>query len=459
MSGLWNVAVATRLLLTVCSVSTVALADPTETPRPNATERPVISRAGDSGAATGTSAKAKPPQTGDTILKDQTSGIQFLTNDCVVSIGGTTIVGEAKHAFLETLLKRRYPGYNLRFRNLGWEGDTVFQQERPLNFPAMISSVREQRATIILAGFGLMESLRGDEGLADFTRAYNALLDELSRMTPRIVLLSPFRHEPRRPAMSAAEQKNKALERYVRAVRDMARRRKLLFVDLFQLQNRNLSSDEEEPLTLNGIHPSAYGYWRAAHETAKSLAATQPEWTVEIDARNRKFQAKGTQLSSVQISTSTVQFRSLDEALPGPVYLRSDSSSSVSKARTLKISSLLPGRYVLKIDGVPLSVQSQLFWEQGRVLTHGPEFDQTATLRELIVRKNTDFFNYWRPQNWAFLNGDLIGQPSSHEHDDFGARWFPGETQRFLPLIEAKEKTINQRTKPEFHDYELHRVE
>ena len=459
MSGLWNVAIATRLLLTVCFVSTAAPADPTQTPQRKATEKPAISRAGDSGAASGATAKTKPPQAGDTVLKDRASGFQLLTNDCVVLIGGTTIVGEARHAFLETLLRRRYPGYNLRFRNLGWEGDTVFEQERPLNFPALVSSVKEQRATVILAGFGLMESLRGDEGLADFARAYNALLDELSRVTPRIVLLSPFRHEPRRPAMSAAEQKNKALERYVRAVRDMAQQRRLLFVDLFQLQNRNRSADEDEPLTLNGLHPSAYGYWRAAHEIAKSLGVTEPEWTVEIDARTRKFQATGTQLSNVQISTSTVQFRALDEALPGPVYLRSNGSSSVSKARTLKISGLLPGRYVLKIDGVPLSVQSQLFWEQGRVLTHGPEFDQTATLRELIVRKNADFFNYWRPQNWAFLNGDLIGQPSSHQHDDFGARWFPGETQRFLPLIEAKEKTINQRTKPEFHDYELHRVE
>ena len=401
----------------------------------------------------------KISETGQKILKAGIPAFQLLTNDCVAFIGGTSTVGEARHAFLETLLTRRYPGYRLRFRNLGWEADTVFQQERPLNFPSLVQSVKEQKATLIFANFGLMESVRGPEGLTEFSRAYNALLDEFTNVTPRIVLLSPFRHERQRSSSVDVAERNKNLEPYVRAIRSVAEKRELLFVDLFKLQARESDSDGSMTLTLDGIHPSTYGYWRAAYEIERGLGLPQPEWIVEVDARNRSYQTKGTQLADFQVSTSTVRFQSLDEALPGPAFRRSDGSISVWGSRTLRVSGLLPGRYILKIDGVPLYEQGQLFWEQGRALTHGPEIKQSEALRELIVQKNNDFFNYWRPQNWAFLNGDLISQPSSHRHDSFSDRWFPGEMLSFVPLIAKSETNINNLAKSGFHVYELRRVE
>jgi hypothetical protein len=63
-------------------------------------------------------------------------------------------------------------------------------------------------------------------------------------------------------------------------------------------------------------------------------------------------------------------------------------------------------------------------------------------LRQLIGEKNRLWFNYYRPQNWAFLAGDRISQPSSHDFRDPTKRWFPDEMQQFLPLIAAKEEAI-----------------
>jgi hypothetical protein len=63
-------------------------------------------------------------------------------------------------------------------------------------------------------------------------------------------------------------------------------------------------------------------------------------------------------------------------------------------------------------------------------------------LRQLILEKNRLWFDYWRPQNWAFLRGDRTEQPSSHDHRDPKKRWFPEEMEKFLPLIEAKEREI-----------------
>jgi hypothetical protein len=65
-------------------------------------------------------------------------------------------------------------------------------------------------------------------------------------------------------------------------------------------------------------------------------------------------------------------------------------------------------------------------------------------VRQEILAKNRLWFNYWRPQNWAFLGGDRTTQPSSRDHRDPAVRWFPEETERFLPLIQESENRISQ---------------
>ena len=63
-------------------------------------------------------------------------------------------------------------------------------------------------------------------------------------------------------------------------------------------------------------------------------------------------------------------------------------------------------------------------------------------LRQTVVAKNKLWFDYWRPQNWAFLAGDRTSQPSSRDHRDPKKRWFPEEMEKFLPLIAVEEGTI-----------------
>jgi hypothetical protein len=74
---------------------------------------------------------------------------------------------------------------------------------------------------------------------------------------------------------------------------------------------------------------------------------------------------------------------------------------------------LARGKYILKIDGGEVAQGSHVEWAKGVALTNGPEFEQAEKLREIAVLKNTDFFNYWRPENWEFLYGSLTEMPSS----------------------------------------------
>mgnify|MGYP001802975706 CR=1 FL=1 len=36
--------------------------------------------------------------------------------------------------FLETMLQKAFPDRKIRVRNLGWSGDTVYRQQRPMFF-------------------------------------------------------------------------------------------------------------------------------------------------------------------------------------------------------------------------------------------------------------------------------------------------------------------------------------
>ncbi len=64
--------------------------------------------------------------------------------------------------------------------------------------------------------------------------------------------------------------------------------------------------------------------------------------------------------------------------------------------------------------------------------------------RQAVVTKNRLWFNYWRPQNWAFLGGDRTSQPSSRDHRNPNIRWFPDELEKFVPLILEAETRIEE---------------
>jgi hypothetical protein len=63
-------------------------------------------------------------------------------------------------------------------------------------------------------------------------------------------------------------------------------------------------------------------------------------------------------------------------------------------------------------------------------------------LRQAIILKDRYWFDYWRPQNWAFLGGDRTEQPSSRDHRDPKIRWFPKEIEQFRTLISKQEAEV-----------------
>ena len=274
----------------------------------------------------------------------------FKKGDVIALVGGEDMVVASEYGYLELLLTRALPDYHLRFRNLAWEGDTVFEQRRDLNFPTWEEQLDKIGATVVIAQFGQMESLAGKEKLPEFIAAYEKLIERFSGGGKRrVVIATPTVAVDFSPEMRTAGD-------YITAIVGFVHRRGLRVIV-------GEMTDNVTPLAFKAdkVHLTQEGHAHIAFGFAD---------TFDVG------------------------------------YMHQGS------------------RGMSRFAGI---IESQA----------------NEPLRQIIIAKNRLWFDYWRPQNWAFLAGDRTAQPSSRDHLDPSKRWFPPEREAFLPLIEAKEKEID----------------
>ena len=280
-------------------------------------------------------------------------------SDVVAFVGGADVAAAQQGGHFETLLMLHARGRNVRFRNFGWEGDTVFSQPREVGFPPVEQQLEAAKVTVIFLQYGRSEALDGATRAPEFTRAYASMIDRCQQRNARVVLIAPPPFEKAPAPLPDLSSHNGDLASYVNAIRELARTRHLPFVDSFSTLLQ--SADTGVSLTENGLQLSARGHALVATACARELGLT-------------------------------------DLVTEGGAIDERGAWSNASFER----------------------------------------------VRQAIIGKNRLWFDYSRPQNWAFLGGDRITQPSSRDHRDPKIRWFPTEMQQFLPLIEAKETEIRQ---------------
>lgn len=188
-------------------------------------------------------AEPKPP------FKDGKFALE--PGNTVVFIGGGNLEAESQHAQIEARLIQAHPEHKLRFRNVAWEGDTVYEQWRDVNFGEWALQLAYLRADVLFVQFGQMEALDGKEKIPEFTAAYENLLDEFEKQTKRIVLMSPTPFEqPAAPKAPNLYDRNGGLQAYSAAIQSIAKQRGYVFVDLFA----PMSIAKRQPATRDGIH-------------------------------------------------------------------------------------------------------------------------------------------------------------------------------------------------------------
>jgi hypothetical protein len=269
-------------------------------------------------------------------------------------VGGEDITAIQQYGYVELLLARETAAKNLRFRNLGWEGDTVFEQRRELNFPTWEQTLAKIGATVIVGQFGQSESLRGRQAIPQFKQAATELLTRLAGTNRHVIVLAPCPFEKPPGTLPNLATNNSTLGLYSDELKSLCQAKGWEFLDPWRS-----SFLPPQSLTRDGLHLNAEGHARIALSFAAHFSTIRP----------------------------TPQFR--------------------RDART-------------------------------SAMTH----PATEQLRQAILTKNQLWFDYWRPQNWAFLAGDRTEQPSSRDHRNPKVRWFPNEMEQFLPLIEAKEREV-----------------
>ena len=189
------------------------------------------------------------------------SQLSLKEGDVVVLAGGTNMVRLQQAGHFETMMTRAFADARPKFRDLAWEADTVFRQGSAIErwradgFGKRDDQFKLVGATVIIAQFGMLESMKGEQGIDAFIQAYRRLLDGYEKSGARVVLVSPTPFEkPTSSLLPDVSEHNRALAAYVDATRQIAAERGLLFVDLF--------TDAKFGLTDNGMHitPESQSY-------------------------------------------------------------------------------------------------------------------------------------------------------------------------------------------------------
>lgn len=190
----------------------------------------------------------------------------------VVLLGDAFFERDYNYGHLETLLTST-AGKNVRFRNLGWSGDTPRCESRSYfgppaeGFDRLQKQLAEIKPTVVIACYGAVDAFRGEAGLKEFGAGYTRLLEMLKATGAAVVLMSP-------PAVSADTKRWPALEGhaaklalYRDAVRDLAAARGLAFADLLA------AMQDVKPATVNGVTFTEADYRAIAPALVRSLGS------------------------------------------------------------------------------------------------------------------------------------------------------------------------------------------
>ncbi|OUT65368.1 MAG: hypothetical protein CBB70_11375 [Planctomycetaceae bacterium TMED10] len=193
----------------------------------------------------------------------------------IVILGGTNAHEMQRHGYLETQLAVAAPEAVPRFRNLAWQADTVYRQQRPRNFfldgLAAPNQDPDHRGRIpadtIVLWMGQSEALDARSSDA-FATAYGQLVEKLRPFAHRLVLVTPVPFEDPLKIGVDLEKRNERLAQHAQIIRSIAREKHLDLVDL----NGAASREKENKMrTRDGVHLSADGHWWVAEELAKRL--------------------------------------------------------------------------------------------------------------------------------------------------------------------------------------------
>ena len=286
--------------------------------------------------------------------------LELADGDHVVLLGSTLIEREQTYGYWEAMLTSHFPTRNVIFRNLGWSGDTVWGESRAGfgtaadGYKALVEHVEALRPTVIIVGYGTVESFAGEPGLPRFIAGLNTLLDSLRRTKARIVILAPLKLEKLPAPLPDPQREDKNVWHYIDALHEVAVKRDDLFLDLNRwLEPLRKSTGRQLRLTDDTMHLTEVGYWMTAGALENDLQLRPAGWAIELDKSGRSLHTSGGRLADSGSRDGKLHFAFTSSTLPITAALRQPGRSGV-----VRIEGLPAGQFALAVDGEQVATAS-----------------------------------------------------------------------------------------------------
>lgn len=371
------------------------------------------------------------------------SKLELKHRDRIVFLGGSLFENELEKGYLEYAISSSWPEADLTFRNLGWTGDNVFAEARstfstpPTPYQQLFQQIRSTQPNHVFLAYGGVESEKGEEGLSQFTKGLEVIIDSIDALGAETHLLSTI------PVKLAGNKENtdlqnKNLKLYADAISAIAAKRKKRYIDLYtpiQQHTGDIYLD-------NGIHLNSSGYYYLAQTLEQSLGWPERSTRVVVEV-SKTITTVSSPAKLLSNNDGKIVFSLQEALLPLPVVAKGSPSPQASAA--IQISGLKKGIYSLSENGKQLLTATSSDWAKGFVLDHGISQIQAEQISDYIVKKNDLFFQQYRPLNRTYILGFRAYEQGRHKKGlkdlDFIIIWLEGQ--------------INLNKKPKAKTYEL----
>ena len=194
--------------------------------------------------------------------------LEFFKGEKVAFVGNSTAERMNLFGHFETLLQSRFTEKELVVRNFGWPADEVSLRQRPSDYTRLDDPLAAFSPDTFLCFFGWNESNAGAPGVDKFKGDYEKFLDDYAKNYPRddegsparFVLVSPLAFEPSGdPNQPSGQGENQRLALYAKAVGEVAAKRGLAFLDVFNPTLALFTAAPGLQFSINGVHLSEPG--------------------------------------------------------------------------------------------------------------------------------------------------------------------------------------------------------
>ncbi len=376
----------------------------------------------------------------------QPDAITVHKGDRILFVGDTFADRLRVDGYVESILAARRPELELVCHTLGWSGDTLSKQPRPLNFGSQDDHLQRQAADVVVLCFGMSQSLDAPQGAAEFGKEMTQLISHLRQQkynghsAPQLVLVSPIAHEFINSRLGNPSAHNASLKQYVAVLHQISEKEKVPIVDLFDFTSQLMKESASQSLTTNGIHLNSYGYWAVSHRIADLLIGKQQPPQLVFNAEKLLTENRnetGLKITGQKKTASGIQFQVQQKQLPLPLPPKDSviHNSLENRLRHVSITHLKPGNYALKVDGKTVFQGDQQQFANSFRVPGRPAQQLMRELQSTIRRKDQWFFERYRPVNTEYIFGRRT-QP-------YGVESFPPELKKVDELIAEQNHKIH----------------